>query len=123
MNTNFSSGITDLVQFRQAVHFLHTAVYIHTFGSHTVLFVYGDNIKSKYTDINLYCRDRVSSSNIYAVQQDTQSVLMSEFIQHCLLARHVSDLIVLLDTSSWTCRVVRVLPHTKSANTACTKRY
>ena len=29
-----------------------------------------------------YCRDRVSSCNIYAVQQDTQSVLMSEFIQH-----------------------------------------
>ena len=36
--------------------------------------------------------------NMYAVQQDTH---------------------VLLDTSSWTCRVVRVLPHTKSANTAC----
>ena len=60
-----------------------------------------------------------------------------------MLARHVSDLAgpssgafyklylqiwyvvllcVLLDTSSrycWTCRVVRVLPHTKSANTAC----
>ena len=29
-----------------------------------------------------YCRDRVSSCNIYAVQQDTQSVSMSEFIQH-----------------------------------------
>ena len=29
-----------------------------------------------------YCRDRVSSCNIYAVQQDTQSVLMSKFIQH-----------------------------------------
>ena len=28
------------------------------------------------------CRDRVSSCNIYAVQQDTQSVLMSKFIQH-----------------------------------------
>ena len=26
--------------------------------------------------------DRVSSCNIYAVQQDTQSVLMREFIQH-----------------------------------------
>ena len=33
-------------------------------------------------DIYRYCRDRVSSRNIYAVQQDTQSVLMSEFIQH-----------------------------------------
>ena len=29
-----------------------------------------------------YSRDRVSSCNIYAVQQDTQSVLMSEFIHH-----------------------------------------
>jgi hypothetical protein len=29
-----------------------------------------------------YCRDRVSSCNIYAVQQDTQSVLMSNFIHH-----------------------------------------
>ena len=29
-----------------------------------------------------YCMDRVSSCNIYAVQQDTQSVLMSEFIHH-----------------------------------------
>ena len=29
-----------------------------------------------------YCRDRLSSCNIYAVQQDTQSVSMSEFIQH-----------------------------------------
>ena len=26
--------------------------------------------------------DRVSPCNIYAVQQDTQSVLMSKFIQH-----------------------------------------
>ena len=29
-----------------------------------------------------HCRDRVSSRNIYAVQQDTQSLLMSEFIHH-----------------------------------------
>ena len=28
-----------------------------------------------------YCKNRVSSCNICAVQQDTQSVLMSEFIQ------------------------------------------
>ena len=39
-----------------------------------------------------YCRDRVSSCNIYAVQQDTQSVLMSEFYSAFMLARHVSDL-------------------------------
>ena len=81
-----------------------------------------------------YCRDRVSSCNIYAVQQDTQCGLMSKFYS----ARHVSDFTgplsgafctscirrlryvvirVLLDTSNrngWTCRVVRtVVPHTK----------
>ena len=64
---------------------------------------------------------------MYAVQQNTQSFffLMIEFYSSHMLARHVSDLTVLLDTSSrydWTCRVVRVLPHTKSANRACTKR-
>ena len=80
-----------------------------------------------------HCRHRVSSCNVYAVQQDTQSVSMSEFYSSRMLARHVSDLTgspsgaylqiwyvvirVLLDTS--TCRVVRVLPHTKSAHTAC----
>ena len=31
--------------------------------------------------------------NIYAVQQDTQSVSMSEFCSALMLARHVSDLI------------------------------
>ena len=41
-------------------------------------FRYSTNIVS----FILYCRDRVSSCNIYAVQHDTQSVLMSEFIQH-----------------------------------------
>ena len=35
-----------------------------------------------------YCTDRVS----YAVQQDTQSVLMSQFYSALMLARHVSDL-------------------------------
>ena len=58
-----------------------------------------------------------------------------------MLARHVSDLTVpssgaflqavFVDLicgntrttrNGWTCRVVRVLPHTKFANTACTKR-
>ena len=42
--------------------------------------------------LTCYCRDRVSSCNIYAVQQDTQSVLMSEFYSSRMLARHVSDL-------------------------------
>ena len=37
--------------------------------------------------------DRVSSCNIYAVQQDTQSVSMSEFYSALTLARRVSDLI------------------------------
>ena len=32
--------------------------------------------------------------------------------------RHAQALI----RNGWTCRVVRVLPHTKCANTACTKR-
>ena len=36
--------------------------------------------------------DRVSSCNIYAVQQDTQNVLMSEFYSSHMLALHVSDL-------------------------------
>ena len=31
------------------------------------------------TDIHWYCRDRVSSCNMYAVQQDTQCGLMSKF--------------------------------------------
>ena len=33
------------------------------------------------------------STNIYAVQQDTRSVSMSEFYSALMLARHVSDLI------------------------------
>ena len=40
------------------------------------------SIKYKYTRVN-----------IYAVQQDTQSVLMIEFYSALMLARHVSDLI------------------------------
>ena len=40
-----------------------------------------------------YCRDRASSCNIYAVQQDTQNVSMSEFYSALMLALHVSDLI------------------------------
>ena len=42
--------------------------------------------------------DRVSSCNIYAVQQGTQSVLMSKFYSALTLARHVSDLTVLPHT-------------------------
>ena len=45
-----------------------------------------------------------------------------------MLARHVSDLtgpssgaFFLQLHNGWTCRVVRVLPHTKSAHTACKK--
>ena len=38
-------------------------------------------------------RASLPTYNIYAVQQDTQSVLMSEFYSALMLARHVSDLI------------------------------
>ena len=94
------------------------------------------------------CRDRVSSCNIYADQQDTQFLWLS-FIHHvssacfgphrsifrgvCLQAvcaevvcgnpcitRHVQPLWSFLQLrNGWTCRVIRVLPHTKSAHTAC----
>ena len=37
------------------------------------------------------CRDRKSSCNIYAVQQDTKVFLMSEFCSARMLPRHVSD--------------------------------
>ena len=42
---------------------------------------------SFFPKFNNYC-----TVNIYAVQQDTQSVLMSEFYSALMLARHVSDL-------------------------------
>ena len=38
-----------------------------------------------------YCKDRVSSCNIYAVQQDTQSVLISEFIHQIQLVQNAPD--------------------------------
>ena len=38
--------------------------------------------QKRNTDRCWYCKDRVSSCNIYAVQQDTQSVSMGKFIQH-----------------------------------------
>ena len=43
--------------------------------------------------ITWHCRDRVSSCNIYAVQQDRQCGSMSKFYLALMLARHVSDLI------------------------------
>ena len=42
---------------------------------------------------NILKCNAVKSCNIYAVQQDTWSVLMSEFYSARMLARHVSDLI------------------------------
>ena len=69
--------------------------------------------------------------NIYAVQQDTQSVLMSEFYSALMLARHVSDLTcpssgafcISCIRRFGMCRAVRtVVPRTKSANAAYTKR-
>ena len=72
--------------------------------------------------------DRVSSCNIYAVQQDTQSFFMIEFYTSHILARHVSDLtgpssgafFYKLYVQIWHV-VIRVLPHTKSEHTACQK--
>ena len=51
-----------------------------------------------WTNLTWHCRDRVSSCNICAVQQDTQSDFKVFFLQL---------------RNSWTCREVRVLPHTK----------
>ena len=71
--------------------------------------------------------------HIYAVQQDTQSSLMIEFIQH-MLARHCSDLtgpstraflqaVCAFLVCGTTVRTTRhVLPLTKNAHTACKKR-
>ena len=52
----------------------------------------------------------MSVENIYAVQQDTQSVSMSEFYSAFMLARHVSDLIgqssgAFCTSNGWTGRV------------------
>ena len=65
--------------------------------------------------------DRVSFCNIYAVQQDTQSVSMSEFYSALKLDRHVSDLVGpssgAIFTSCirrlWYVIVRTVVPHTK----------
>ena len=43
-------------------------------------FTWWENFHDIFLYLTWYCRDRVSSYNIYAVQQDTQSFLMSEFI-------------------------------------------
>ena len=45
------------------------------------------------SNCKLYQKMLTKICDIYAVQQDTQSVLMSKFIQHFLLARNISDLI------------------------------
>ena len=39
-------------------------------------------VNNEHYNTAWYCRDRLSSCNIYAVQQGTQSVLMIEFIHH-----------------------------------------
>ena len=83
-----------------------------------------------YTKLVLtwHCMDRVSSCNIYAVQQDTQCglnewVLFITYVSSTCFGLHRSIirsvLYKLLRSNGWTCRVVRVLPHTKSANTVC----
>ena len=48
---------------------------------HFTLFHLHPSVRTVYPviyHIPLYCRDRVSSCNIYAVQQDTRSVQMSK---------------------------------------------
>ena len=47
---------------------------------YTIVLLESVNFSELY--LVLHCRGRVSSCNIYAVQQDTQSFLMSEFIYH-----------------------------------------
>ena len=44
--------------------------------------LYEFKLKCIFNLLTRYCTDRPPSCNIYAVQQDTQSVAMSEFIQH-----------------------------------------
>ena len=44
------------------------------------------------TYLTWYCRDHVSSYNIYAVQQDTQKWFNEWDYSSCMLAWHVSDL-------------------------------
>jgi hypothetical protein len=65
---------------------------------------------------------KVCISNIYAVQQDTQSFFMIEFYSSLMLARHVSDLTG-PSSGEFVCKpyvqiwyvVIRILPHTKSS--------
>ena len=56
-----------------------------------ILFILAAKKISNFT-LTWYCRERVSPCNIYAVLQDTQNVLKSEFYSALTLARHVSDL-------------------------------
>ena len=65
------------------------------------------------------------NSNIYAVQQDTQSVSMNEFYSALMLARHVSDLTRPSSGALFTSCirrlwyvVIRVLLDTSNRNTA-----
>ena len=48
--------------------------------------------KDSGIELTLYCTDRVSSCNIYAVQQDTQGDFNEWVYSALMLARHVSDL-------------------------------
>ena len=76
----------------------HTLTHTHTVQCVTfIAFVWQQWLTRTRLSVNAYtltcyCSDRVSSCNIYAVQQDTQSFLMIEFYSSHVLARHVSDL-------------------------------
>ena len=88
----------------------HLVIYMQSNKTHNVV------LMSKF--IQHY----VSSTCFGPHRSIIRSVLYKLYLQIC----YVVLLCVLLDTSSRcngrTCRAVRVLPHTKSANTACSKR-
>ena len=102
--------------------------YLHVPGSYFFLFTCARKLFFSYMHVPgsyffLIFRDRVSSCNIYAVQQDTH-FFMIEFYSSHMLARHVSDLtgpssgafVYKLYVHIWYV-VISVLPHTKSART------
>ena len=75
--------------------YLHNLCFLNVVMSDSVSSRYGSlkndqNIKEVWHTVHWYCRDRVSSCNIYAVQQNTQGVSMSEFHSALMLAQHRS---------------------------------
>ena len=60
------------------MQFLYILFYVDIYSILVKMFY----LPSVHDEIYIYFMDRVSYCNIYAVQQDTHSVLMSEFIHH-----------------------------------------